>query len=163
MVTIMKISLIAAISTNKVIGRDNKIPWHISEDFKRFKALTMGHPIIMGRKTFESIGKPLPGRTSIVITRDESFSPEGVEVVYSIGEALKIAKKKEGSEEIFIIGGGQIYSQSMNLADKLYLTVVEQEIEGDTYFPDYSEFKRVTFKQEGESKGLKYKFLDLEK
>lgn len=159
----MKISLIAAISTNRVIGRDNKIPWYISEDFKRFKAITLGHPIIMGRKTFESIGKPLPGRTNIVITRDESFSSEGVVVAHSINEAIEIAKIKEGSEEIFIIGGGQIYSQSMNLADKLYLTVVNQEVEGDVYFPEYSEFKKVTFEQEGEENGLRYKFIDLEK
>lgn len=158
-----KISLIAAISTNNVIGRDNKIPWHISEDFKRFKSLTMGHPIIMGRKTFESIGKPLPGRTNIVITRDENYSPEGAEVVHSIDEAVELAKTKEGSDEIFIIGGGQIYSQSMDLADKLYLTIVEQEVEGDIFFPDYSDFNKVTFEQEGESEGLKYKFIDLEK
>ncbi len=157
------ISLIAAISTNNVIGRDNKIPWHISEDFKRFKSLTMGHPIIMGRKTYESIGKPLPGRINIVITRDENYSPEGVDVVHSVDKAVDLAKTKEGSDEIFIIGGGQIYSQSMDLADKIYLTVVEQEVQGDIFFPDYSNFKKVAFEQGGESEGLKYKFIDLEK
>lgn len=159
----MKISFIAAISINRVIGRDNKIPWHLSEDLKRFKNLTLGHPVIMGRKTFESIGRPLPKRINIVITRDESYSPEGVEVTHSIEEAIELAKQKEGSEEIFIIGGGQIYSQSMHLADKLYLTIVDQEVEGDVFFPDYSEFKKVTFEQEGEENNLRYKFIDLEK
>lgn len=173
----MKISLIAAISKNKVIGRDGKLPWYLPEDLKRFKELTSSHVIIMGRKTFESIGRPLPNRTNIVITRDESFAPEGVIVAHSIDEALKVGKEKEififherlrnGKEdfkpEIFIIGGGQIYAQSMQFADRLYLTVVEEEIEGDTYFPDYSEFKKVIFEQAGVSDNLKYRYLDLEK
>lgn len=159
----MKISLIAAISKNKVIGRDNKIPWHISADFKRFKEITMGHPIIMGRKTFESIGKPLSGRTNIVITRDENYSSEGITVTHSIEDAIELAKQKEGNDEIFILGGGQIFDQSMSLADKLYLTIVDQEVEGDVYFPDYSGFKKVAFEKAGEENGLKYKFIDLEK
>lgn len=158
-----KLSIIAAISTNRVIGRDNKIPWHISEDLRRFKALTIGHPIIMGRKTFESIGKPLPKRANIVITRDKDYSAPGIDVAHSIEEAIEAAKTKEGSEEIFIIGGGQIYSQSIHLADKLYLTVVDQEIKGDVFFPGYFEFKKVIFEQSVEENGLAYNFIDLKR
>lgn len=157
------ISLIVAISKNRVIGRDNKIPWHISADLKRFRALTIGHPIIMGRKTFESIGKPLPKRTNIIVTRDVDYAAEGVEVTHSIDEAIKQAQGKEGSEEVFIIGGGQIYNQSMNLADRLYLTVVDEEVEGDVFFPDYSEFKKIVSKEDNQSGDLKYSFLTLEK
>lgn len=157
------ISIIAAVSKNNVIGRDGKLPWHISEDLKRFKRLTSGHVIIMGRKTFESIGRPLPNRTNIIITRDKNFTPEEVVVTHSVEEALDIGREKEERGEVFIIGGGQIYTQSMRYADKLYLTVVEEEIEGDTYFPDYSEFKKVSFERAGEENGLKYKFIDLEK
>lgn len=158
-----EIAIIAAISTNMVIGRDNKIPWHISEDLIRFKALTIGHPIIMGRKTFESIGKPLPKRANIVITRDKDYSAPGINVAHSIDEAIETARAKEGSEEIFIIGGGQIYNQSMNLADRLYLTVVDEEIEGDVFFPDYSEFKKIVSKKDSQSGDLKYSYLTLEK
>lgn len=159
----MGISIIAAVSKNNVIGRDGKLPWHISEDLKRFKRLTSGHVIIMGRKTFESIGRPLPNRTNIIITRDKNFTPEEVVVTHSVEEALDMGREKEERGEVFIIGGGQIYTQSMRYADKLYLTVVEEEIEGDTYFPDYSEFKKVIFEQSGEENGLKYRFIDLEK
>lgn len=158
-----EIAIIAAISTNMVIGRDNKIPWHISEDLIRFKALTIGHPIIMGRKTFESIGKPLPKRANIVITRDKDYSAPGINVAHSIDEAIETARAIEGSEEIFIIGGGQIYNQSMNLADRLYLTVVDEEIEGDVFFPDYSEFKKIVSKKDSQSGDLKYSYLTLEK
>ncbi len=157
-----KVSLIVALSENLVIGKDNKLPWHISEDLKRFKEVTKGHPVIMGRKTFESIGRPLPGRLNIVITRNSGWKQEGVEVVSSLDEAIKLAKQKD-TEEIFVIGGGQIFEEAIKLADKLYLTIVHENIEGDTYFPDYSEFKKEVFKEEGQSNNLKFTFLELER
>lgn len=158
-----KISLIAAISKNNVLGKDNKIPWYLPEDLKRFKQLTTNHPIIMGRKTYQSIGRPLPNRTNIVITRDHNFKAiEGIIVVDAIEKALEKAKQIE-TQEIFIIGGGEIYNQSINLADKLYLTVIDKEIEGDVYFPDYSNFKKITYQANGHSGEYNYKFLELEK
>lgn len=156
------ISIIAAISENRAIGKDNKLLWHIPGDLPRFKKLTTGHPIIMGRKTYESIGKPLPSRTNIVVTRDDSYKAEGCVIVTSIEEAIQIAKQKD-KEEIFIVGGGQIYEQGVKFADKLYLTLVEGEYEADTFFPDYSEFKKKISEETHESEGLKYKFLELER
>lgn len=156
-----KISLIAAIASgNRALGKDNKLIYQIPEDLKRFRELTGGHAIIMGRKTYESIGRPLPNRTNIVITRDPNFSADGVQVVHSLGEALQLAQ----GGEVFIIGGGQIYQEAINLADKLYLTVVEGNPEADTYFPDYSDFKKVVWQSEGQqSEGFKYRFLELER
>ena len=157
----MKISLVAAIASgNRAIGNNNRLIYHIPEDLKRFKQITSGHPIIMGRKTFESIGMPLPNRTNIVITHDPEYYAEGVTVVHSVEEALKEA---EGTDEVFIIGGGQIYQEVIDKADKLYLTIVEGNPDADTFFPDYSEFKKVVFEESHESDGLKYKFLDLER
>ncbi|WP_373513388.1 dihydrofolate reductase [Persicitalea sp.] len=131
----MDISLIVAAAENGVIGRDNRLLWRLSDDLKRFKRLTIGHPIIMGRKTYDSIGKPLPGRTSIVITRSQDFSAEGVLVGHSLEEAIEEAKTL-GAEEIFIIGGGEIYKEALarKLANKIYLTRVQTKIDGDTYF-----------------------------
>lgn len=156
-----EICLIAAVSENRIIGRDNKLPWRIPEDLKRFKELTTGHPIIMGRKTFESIGRPLPDRTNIVVSANESFEAPGCIVCHSIGEAIKVAREKD-QDKVFIIGGGKVYQGSIGLAQKLYLTVVEGEFEGDTFFPDYSDFKVVSEKG-GETEGLRFKFLELEK
>lgn len=157
-----RISVIAAISKNRVLGKDNQLLWKIPADMKRYVALTTGHPIIMGRKTFESIGRPLPRRTNIVITRDQNYEAPGCVVVSSLEAALAEAKKIE-SREIFIIGGGQIYAESLRFADRLYLTVVDQEAQGDAFFPDYSEFSKVLNEQSGEHEGLHYKFLDLER
>lgn len=159
----VKISLIAALASgNRALGKDNKLIYQIPEDLKRFRELTSEHVIIMGRKTFESIGRPLPDRTNIIITRDVSYSQEGVIVVHSLEEALEVAKQKE-QEEIFIIGGGQIFEETIHLADKLYLTVVEGNPQADTFFPDYSEFKKVVSEENHESGGFKYKFLELER
>ncbi|MBI2597161.1 dihydrofolate reductase [Candidatus Daviesbacteria bacterium] len=156
-----KISLIAAIASgNRALGKGGKLIYYIPEDLKRFKKITSGYPIIMGRKTFESIGQPLPSRTNIVITRDRQYFAEGIIVVHSVGEALKEA---EGSDEVFVIGGGQIYQETISMASKLYLTVVEGNPEADTFFPDFQDFKKVVFDQSHESNGLKYKFLDLER
>lgn len=156
------ISIVAAIGKNRELGKGNKLLWHIPEDLKRFKALTSGHPVIMGRKTFESIGRPLPNRLNVVITRDESFKPEGVTVVHSLDGVIKIAKAKD-QEEIFIIGGGQIFEQAMPFADRLYLTIVDNEFDADVFFPDYSMFTKVISEEKGESNGYSYTFLTLTK
>ena len=134
----MKLSLLAALSTNNVIGRDNEIPWRLSTDLKRLKAMTMGHHVIMGRKTYESVGRPLPGRTNIVITRREGYAPEGVTVVHSLEEAVRIAMQN-GDDEAFILGGAEIYAQAMHRADRMYLTRVHAEVEGDTWFPEFDD------------------------
>ncbi len=152
------VSIIAAISQNLVLGKDNKLLWHVPEDFARFKKLTSGHPVIMGRKTFESIGKPLSNRTNIIITHDENYKTAGCLVVHSLEEAIKRTKGKE----IFIIGGGQIYSQAITLADKLYLTIIKKNFTGDTYFPDYGRFKKIINKKDGKNGDLEYTFLELE-
>jgi len=157
----MKLSIIAAIaSKNRALGKDNELIYKIPEDLKRFKKLTEGHAIIMGRKTFESIGYPLPNRLNIIITRDKNFSEKGITVVHSLEEALQ---QIQGEDEVFVIGGGQIYKEAMPLADKLYLTIVEGNPSADTFFPDYSDFKKVVFEESHESNRLKYRFLDLEK
>lgn len=128
------ISLVAAMAKNRVIGKDNKMPWHLPADLKHFKAVTMAKPIVMGRKTYESIGRPLPGRQNVVISRDPDYKVEGCDVVNSIEAAIELLSNKE---EIMIIGGGFLYSQMMGLADKLYLTFIDLEVKGDTYFPEF--------------------------
>ncbi len=126
------ISLIVAVSTNNVIGAGGDLPWRLSDDLKRFKAATMGKPIVMGRKTYESIGRPLPGRQNIVITRQSGFTAEGCDVVQSTAEAVEAA---EGADEIMVIGGSQIYAAFLPLAERIYLTRVHTEVEGDVFFP----------------------------
>lgn len=164
-----KISIIAAISENRVIGNENKLLWHIPEDMKRFKKLTTGHAVIMGRKTYESIGKPLPKRTNIIITRDEDYKTEGCLVVHSLAEAIRLAKelpadaKAMAGKKIFIIGGGQIFEQAIKLADKLYLTTVEGEFAGDTFFPDYANFKKIVYEKKSQDNNYRYTFLELER
>ena len=132
----MRISLIVALARNRVIGRDNQLPWRLSADLQHFKGLTMGKPIVMGRKTYESIGRPLPGRTNIVVTRDSSFSAEGCRVVHSIDEALVTAG---GADEVMIMGGENLYSQLLPRADRLYLTEVQAEVSGDAWFPEFDQ------------------------
>lgn len=155
-----EIALIAAVSKNGVIGKNGGLPWKISSDLKRFRQLTAGHPVIMGRKTYESIGKPLPERTNIVITRDSHYPAPGCIVVSSIEKAVEEAKKIE-SEIIFVIGGGEIYRTALPFADVLYLTLVHAEMNGDAFFPDYSEFKKVLASEEGEEGVWRYSFLKL--
>jgi dihydrofolate reductase len=131
----MRISIIAAIATNGVIGRDGKLPWHLSDDLKRFKRLTMGHTIIMGRKTWESIGRPLPGRKSVVVTRHADYAvPEGVHTARNLDEALGIAQSA-GDDEAFIVGGSELYRWALPRADRFYFTEVAADVEGDAYFP----------------------------
>lgn len=133
------LSLIVAMSENRVIGVDNRLPWHIPEDLKRFKKITSGHAIIMGRKTFESIGKPLPNRTNIVITRNKDYLVEGVVTCFSLREAVEWAGRAPGSEEIFIIGGGEIFKEALPKAGRIYLTEVQWPFEGDAFFPAFEE------------------------
>jgi dihydrofolate reductase len=130
------ISFIVAVSDNDVIGRDNKLPWRQSADLKRFKALTTGHHLLLGRKTFESIDMELPDRTIVVITRDKSFKPDGVLVAGTIDEAIDLASL---DSEIFIGGGGQIFEQSIHRADRMYITRVHAELEGDAFFPEFDD------------------------
>lgn len=132
----MTISIIAAVSDNNVIGRDNTIPWHISTDLKRLKSLTMGHHMLMGRRTFESLGRPLPGRTLVVITHDSNFKPDGVLTAHSLEKAIDLASL---DEEIFIAGGAQIYEQALHRAGRMYITRVHVEIDGDTFFPEFDD------------------------
>lgn len=127
------IQLIAAMAKNRVIGKDNQLPWRLPADLKRFKALTMGHTLVMGRKTFESIGRPLPGRTTIVVTRRTDFHPNGVRIAHSLADALA------GSGQIFVVGGAEIYEQALALADRLELTVIDADYDGDAVFPEWDE------------------------
>ncbi|MCC2110709.1 MAG: dihydrofolate reductase [Hyphomicrobiales bacterium] len=134
------IAFVVAIAENGVIGRDGQMPWRLSSDLKYFRRLTMGKPVVMGRKTFQSIGKPLDGRDNIVVTRDPSFSADGVTVVHSTDEALDEAfalAEKRGVDEIMVIGGGAIYAAVFDRADRLYVTEVHATPEGDTWFPDF--------------------------
>jgi len=129
----MKLSLIVAMATNRTIGIDKKMPWHLSADLKKFKAITMGHPILMGRKTFESIGRPLPGRQNIVISRDTSYQQEGCLVFNDLEIALEHLADQE---EVFVIGGATLYEATVVRADRLYITQIHKEFSGDTWFPD---------------------------
>ncbi len=160
----MKLSIIAAMSANRVIGRDNSLPWKLPEDWKRFKNLTMGHHLLMGRKTFESIGQPLPGRTTVVITRQSRYSPTGALVAHSIEQALQMAAQES---EVFVAGGAQIYQQMLPRADRLYLTSIDKEFEGDTAFPDFDESDwQLIFKENrgpDEKNSYHYSFLTYER
>jgi dihydrofolate reductase len=153
----MKVSLIAAMARNRVIGRDNRLPWHLPADLRRFKRLTMGHTMILGRKTFESVGRPLPGRPMIVVTRQEGYAPEGVRVAHSVQEALAMA---QGEDEVFVAGGAEIYRQTLPVADRLHLTVIEEDFAGDTWFPEYDEAQWEVVEREdhGPSAGFPFPF-----
>ncbi len=139
----MKLSVICAMAENGVIGRNNNLPWHLSEDLKYFKRVTMGYPIIMGRKTYESIGRPLPGRTNIVVTRNSQYTvPEGVRVVQSLEEAIKLAESIsyiDGSDGAFVIGGAGLYAAALPMAQRFHLTRVHAEVEGDTLLEGFDE------------------------
>ena len=159
------ISIIVAISkANRGIGKGPSLLWRISDDLKRFKALTLGHPIIMGQTTYESIGKPLPERTNIIVSNDDKYEARGTIVTHSIEESLEKAKEVE-ENEIFIIGGGQIYKQFLPLVDRLYLTIIEGEREADVFFPEYEkEFtKKISKENRVSPDGIKYSWVILEK
>src|SRR5918996_2751313 len=128
-------SMIVAMAANRVIGREDRLPWRLPADLRRFKALTMGHALVMGRKTYDSIGRPLPARRMIVITRQADWRRDGVEVVHSLDEALRAAQRDGTDTEVFIAGGGEIFQQALPVTDRIYLTRIEAEIPGDAYFP----------------------------
>lgn len=149
----MSLSIIVAMAHNNVIGADNALPWHLPADLKYFKATTMAKPIIMGRKTYQSIGRPLPGRRNIVITRDQTWFAEGVEVVTSVEEAVNQTK---GIDEAMVIGGAQIYGAMLPFVERLYVTEIDKQVVGDTYFPaidksDWSEVSRSCHDAEGDA------------
>lgn len=131
----MKLSLIVALAANRVIGVDNRMPWHLSADLKRFKAITWGKPVLMGRKTHDSIGRPLPGRHNIILTSNTDYQAEGCSIAHSLEEAIALAGE---ADELMIIGGSSLYERFLAEADRLYLTLIDREFEGDTYFPVYS-------------------------
>lgn len=155
------IKIIVAISTNNILGNDNKLIWSLPNDLKRFKKLTSGNTVIMGRKTYESIGRPLPNRRNIIITRDEKYEVDGCEVVNSINEALLLCNR-----DCFIIGGGEIYKQTIDIADKIFLTLIDNDFEGDTTFPEIDEEWHIVSILENEideNHKYKYSFIDYER
>ncbi|MDF2158070.1 dihydrofolate reductase [Algoriphagus sp. CAU 1675] len=163
----MTISIIVAKAKNNVIGRENDLVWRLPADFMRFKALTTGHHLLMGRKTFESLGRPLPNRTHLVVSRDPDFKvPEGHYLFPTIEDAFTFCNKIE-IDHLYIIGGGEIYKQTLNIADKLILTEVDTEPEGDTFFPevDYSKWKEIfrEFHPKDEKHEYSFSFIDYEK
>jgi dihydrofolate reductase len=164
------LAIVAAIADNGVIGRDNRLIWRLKTDLRRFRELTMGKPLIMGRKTFESIGRPLPGRETVVLTRDRAFSPEGVHVVHSWPDALAAADRLAagmGAPEIAVVGGAEIYALALPAAARLHLTLVHAEPEGDTVFPAYdrAEFREMMRKpgRKGPEDEHAFTFIDLER
>lgn len=134
----MIVSIIAAMDKKRGIGVDDRLPWRLSADLRKFRELTMGHHIIVGRKTFESIGRLLPGRRMIVVTRDKNYRAESCDIVHSVEEAIELARGK-GENEAFICGGAQVYAQTIGIADRMYLTLVDAEVAADTYFPEFDE------------------------
>jgi dihydrofolate reductase len=130
----MRVSLIAAVAANRVIGQAGRLPWHLPDDLRHFKRMTLGKPVVMGRKTFQSIGQPLPGRPNIVVTRDEGWRAEGVRVVLSLADALVVAAGLAG-DEAMVIGGAELFAAALPIADRLYLTEVHRSYEGDVFFP----------------------------
>ena len=157
-----RISVIAAMARNHVIGINNRLPWHLPEDLKHFKTLTMGHHIVMGRKTFESLPGVLPGRTSVVITRSPVYQAPGCLVVNSIDNALAACK---GDDEAFIVGGAELYAQALALADRLYLTEIQADYDGDARFPDFDhgQWREVSRESHRSAAGLEYHFVTYER
>ena len=158
------ISIIVAVASNGVIGDKNSLLWHIREDMVHFRTTTSGHPVIMGRKTYDSIGRPLPKRTNVVITRDANLTIEGCTVVHSLEEAVSMF---DSAEEVFVIGGAQIYAQALPLAERIYLTVVGKEYDGDTSFPDIDYAEWIELSREdydcGEEFEYPFSFITLER
>lgn len=165
----MRLSIIVAAAENGAIGRDNALPWHLPGDLAYFRRVTMGKPVVMGRKTFESIGRPLPGRTNIVITRDRSWRHEGVHALASLEQALVLAADvavADGADELMVIGGAEIYAAALPLAARVYLTEVHAEIEGDVFFPelDRADWREVSRERQPAAEGgHDYSFVVLER
>jgi dihydrofolate reductase len=160
----MRLSLIAAVAQNGTLGRDGRVPWHLPVDLRWFKRWTVGHPVLMGRKTFDSVGKPLPARRNVVITRREGFAPPGVEVARSVEEALQ---RVSGCDEIFVVGGAEIYRETLLRADRLILTHIHRDFPGDAFFPpfDATEWRIVSREEhpESESNPLPFTFVVYER
>ncbi len=152
-----RICLVAARAANGVIGRNNALPWHLPADLKRFKALTMGHPVVMGRKTHESIGRPLPGRRNLVITRNRAYSAPGCDIVHSLDEAIAVCR---GSPEIFIIGGAELYRESLPRAHCLEFTEIRADFEGDAVFPalSMSAWRETAREIHGDEAGIPFRY-----
>lgn len=157
-----RISIISAMARNRVIGIENRLPWHLPEDLRHFKALTLGHHIIMGRKTYESIGRPLPGRITVIVTRDPGYRVEGCITAHSVQEAIAAC----GDDvEVFFVGGAELYGQVLALADRLHLTEIQADFEGDAHFPDFdrSQWREVARERHRSEGGLDYHFVTYER
>ena len=157
-----RICVISAMARNRVIGIENRLPWHLPEDLRHFKVLTLGHHIIMGRKTYESIGRPLPGRTTVIVTRDPNYRMDGCLTAHSVQAAIAACGD---DPEVFFVGGAELYGQALPLADRLYLTEIQADFEGDAWFPDFDralwrEIARERHRSEG---GLDYHFVTYER
>lgn len=157
----MTVSAIAAMAANRVIGKNGTLPWRIPEDFKFFKDMTMNHIMVMGRKTFESLGGPLPGRLHVVISRQKDYQPEGAVVFHSIPDALEFCKSQtaQWGDEVFIIGGGEIYSQALPFTDRIYLTEIAEPFEGDAKFPEFEPQEFEEIERKPRAKPVKFDFV----
>ena len=166
--TDIRLSILVAMAKNRVIGQNNTLPWHLPADLKHFKSLTMGHTMIMGRKTYESIGKPLPGRTNIIVTKQLNFQAPGTTIVHSIEEALEKSKGSSiANGECFIIGGAELYRQTLKFCHRMYITEIQRDFEGDTFFPefnqnDWQEIARTRHQGDGKA-ALAYHFVILDR
>lgn len=153
-----RMNLIVAMARNRVIGIDNTLPWHLPEDLKHFKNLTMGHHIIMGRKTYDSIGRPLPGRTTVIVSRDPDYTMAGCLVAHSLAEAVRLC---DGDAEAFFVGGTSLYEQALPLADRLYITEIQADYEGDAHFPEFdpAHWRETARERHAGAAGLGYDFV----
>lgn len=156
------LSLIVAIAHDQVIGVNNTLPWHLPEDLKRFRALTMGHHIIMGRKTYDSLGRLLPGRTTVIVTRNQDYKVEGALVAHSLTEAIALCKN---DDEVFVIGGAELYQDALKFANKLYITQIDLKVEGDAFFPqfDSAEWQETLREAHTSAQGLSFSYINLER
>lgn len=152
-----KLSIIVAVAHNRVIGINNALPWHLPEDLKRFKALTMGHHIIMGRKTYESLGRLLPGRTTVIVTRNPTYKVEGALIAGSLEAAITLC---QNDDEVFLIGGAELYQDGLKLANKLYITEIELDVAGDAFFPEITsiEWREVLREVHTSAQGLRFNY-----
>jgi len=153
-----KLSIIVAVAKNRVIGINNTLPWHLPEDLKRFRALTMGHHIIMGRKTYESLGRLLPGRTTVIVTRNQDYKVEGALIASSLESAITLCKD---DDEIFLIGGAELYQDGLRLSSKLYITELDLQVDGDAHFPQYpaEEWQQVLRETHISEQGLTFSYV----